>query len=72
MIRDESSGLGDDFPTHLVQPVRRALAAAGVQNFAQPANFREARLRRLHGIDPKAMLKLSQTLADRELAYAPE
>jgi hypothetical protein len=62
----------DDLPRTLGQPARRALAAAGIRNLTQLTGFQENKIRKLHGIGPKALTQLTQALAEHRLAFAPE
>jgi hypothetical protein len=61
-----------DLPVRLSQPARRALRQAGIFNLDQAAAFREAQIRKLHGIGPNAIRDLRAALAARGLAFAAE
>ncbi len=62
----------NDLPTGLSAPAQRALAGAGYQRLEQLARISEAELKQLHGIGPKALDRLRQTLASRGLAFAAD
>lgn len=59
-----------DLPEKLSQPAQRALAGAGIQRLAQLTQFREAEIKKLHGIGPNALEKLRQALAAQGLSFA--
>ena len=61
-----------DFPAGLGKPAQRALAEAGYQRLDQIALISEAELKRLHGVGPKAIDQLRQTLAGQGLAFAAD
>ncbi len=67
-----SDDTATDFPRGLANPARRALAGAGYTRLQQLARAREADLRKLHGMGPKALGLLKQALADRGLAFADD
>lgn len=60
-----------DFPK-ISQPALRALNGAGIQRLEQLTNFSEEEIKQLHGMGPKALGILRQTLADRGLSFAGE
>ncbi len=64
--RDEQGG---DFPAGLSQPAQRALAGAGYRRLEQLTQVREADLKRLHGIGPKALDQLRRALGARGLSF---
>lgn len=51
------------------QPATRALAGIGVYKLEQLTTFSEKEIQKLHGMGPKALRMLSQTLADRGLSF---
>src|ERR1043165_503995 len=61
----------NDFPK-MAQPAHRALAEAGIQNLKQLTKFREAEIKGLHGMGPKALGELRQALAERGWSFAAE
>lgn len=61
-----------DLPVGLAAPARRALAGAGISQLAQVARLREAQLRELHGIGPKAIRLLREALREQGLSFADE
>ena len=59
----------NDLPAGLSRPAQRALAGAGIHSLEQLTHFSKAEIRRLHGIGPHALDKLSQALAEKGLDY---
>ncbi len=59
-----------DLPSSLGRPAIRALAAAGLTRVDQFSNVREADLRRLHGVGPKAVEGIRGLLAARGRTFA--
>ena len=59
-----------DFPTGLGKPAQRALTGAGYVRLEQLAAVREAELRKLHGMGPKALGLLRRALEARGLSFA--
>jgi len=53
-------------------PATRALALAGYTQLAQLTQVRAAELLKLHGVGPKAIRILRETLATKGLAFADE
>ena len=51
------------------RPARQALAANGIDRLEQLTEMSEADLLALHGVGPKAVALLRQTLAERGLAF---
>ena len=62
----------DNFPNGLSNPARRALAAAGCENLAQLAQFREREVRQWHGIGPHALGLLRAALQAKGLTFAKD
>lgn len=60
----------DDLPSDLALPARRALIQAGYRRLDQFTTLREAELKRLHGVGPKAISQLRRDLRARGLAFA--
>ena len=54
----------------LAAPARRALANAGIEEFADLARIGEAELAALHGMGPNAMRKLRDAMAARGARFA--
>ena len=52
-----------DLPIKLAQPARRALAQAGYIRLEQFTLLREAEVKKLHGMGPKALELIRQALA---------
>ena len=61
---DELPGIG--------APATRALAAIGITRLSQLTEHRAADLLKLHGMGPRAMAVLRESLADRGLALRDE
>lgn len=59
-----------DFP-FIGRPARDALFAAGYTHLSQLTNLSEANLLALHGVGPKAIRILRETLAAQGLSFAP-
>jgi len=59
-----------DFPPKLGKPAERALANAGYTRLDQLTAVREADLAKLHGMGPKALGQLRETLAAQGKAFA--
>jgi hypothetical protein len=60
-----------DLP-NIGSPARRALALEGITNLAQLTERSEKELLMLHGVGPKAIRILRETLAERGLSFRPE
>ncbi len=56
----------------LSQPAHRALASIGIRELQQLTKFTESEIKQLHGMGPKALGELRQTLVGRGLRFAPE
>lgn len=61
-----------DLPAKLAAPARRALAQAGYLRLDQLTQLREAELRQLHGMGPKAIEQLREALAAQGWSFADE
>ena len=61
-----------DFPRGIGQPATRALIGAGYLRLEQLTEVSEAELLRLHGVGPKAIRVLRETLGDKGLSFAEE
>jgi predicted flap endonuclease-1-like 5' DNA nuclease len=59
----------DDLPSNLGSPATQAFHEAGLVRLEQFTKVREADLRRLHGVGPKAIERLRRALADRGMAF---
>jgi hypothetical protein len=57
------------FPKGVSQPALRALAAAGYTHLEQLADAREADLKALHGMGPKALGILGEALAAKGKSF---
>ncbi len=61
-----------EWPKGVAAPAQRALASAGITHLDQLAGVKEADLRKLHGMGPKAIDALRQALKEMGLTFAPE
>lgn len=61
-----------NLPRELSQPARRALAEAGYRRLEQLADVREAQVKQLHGVGPKALEQLRRALTSQGLSFANE
>lgn len=61
--------MSNDFPKGVAAPAQRALASVGVHRLEDLRNHTEADLAKLHGMGPKALRILSETIADRGWAF---
>jgi len=59
-----------DFPKSIGRPATGALLAAGYTRLEQLTQVREADIKRLHGVGPKAIKILRETLAEKGLSFA--
>jgi hypothetical protein len=59
----------DGLPRGIGAPATRALHAAGYTRLGQLTGVRERTLGQLHGVGPKALRILRQTLEERGLAF---
>jgi hypothetical protein len=59
-----------NLPAGLAKPAQRALAAAGYRWLEQLAGVREAQLKELHGIGPRALAQLRDALRAEGLSFA--
>lgn len=57
------------WPQGVARPAQRALAAAGIASLKDLTRWRETDLAVLHGIGPKALGALRQTLAEQGLRF---
>ena len=58
-----------DLPPGLSSPARRALSNAGYRRLEQLASVSEAEVEELHGVGPKALDQLRQTLVANGLSF---
>lgn len=65
--KDPESGL----PAGIGKPALRALAAAGYTRLDQLAKVKESELVKLHGVGPKAIRVLRETLEASGHSFAP-
>ena len=69
-MTDQSNDLfAGGWPKAMGRPARRALAAAGVDRLEQLTQMSEAEVLGLHGVGPKAVAVLRQTLAERRQGF---
>lgn len=66
----QEGALEPDFPRGIGNPARQALLAAGYTSLDQLTAVRERDLLALHGMGPKAMGVLRETLQARGQAFA--
>jgi hypothetical protein len=59
-----------DFPRGIGRPATQALALVGYTRLEQLTNVSEAELLKLHGVGPKAIRVLRETLAAKGLSFA--
>jgi hypothetical protein len=59
-----------DFPRSIGRPATNALLAAGYTRLEQLTHVREKDILKLHGVGPKAVTILRETLAAKGLAFA--
>ena len=59
-----------DLPPKIGSPAQRALAAAGITHLEQLSQISEGELLKLHGVGPKAVRILGESLANKGLAFA--
>lgn len=60
----------DSLPPGIGSPAQRALAAAGITRLEQFTSISEAELLKLHGVGPKAVRIIKESLHENELAFA--
>lgn len=72
MTRKSSSPLinGHVLPPGIGSPAQRALAAAGITRLDQFTTISEAELLKLHGVGPKAIRIIKESLRENGLAFA--
>ena len=68
-MEKKHSGDGHDFPRSIGKPAQRALLTAGYQRLSDLTSATEQDLLDLHGIGPKALGILRQTLAEQDLSF---
>lgn len=59
-----------DFPSNIGNPARQALEVAGYTKLKQLTKVSEAQLGKLHGMGPKALRILRETLESRGMSFA--
>jgi hypothetical protein len=64
-----ADGIDKTWPKGVAQPAQRALAGIGVTRLGQLTDVREADLAALHGMGPKALRILKETLESKGLAF---
>ena len=60
----------NDFPRGIGRPATQALTLVGYTRLEQLTNVSEAELLKLHGVGPKAVRVLRETLAAKGLSFA--
>lgn len=66
------SEIKNDLPDGLAKPAQRALAGAGYSRLEQLTKVTEKEILALHGMGPKAVRLLRETLAEKGWAFAEE
>lgn len=61
-----------DFPREIGQPATNALLVAGYSQLEQLTEITETNLKKLHGMGPKALRILRQTLETKGLSFAAD
>lgn len=69
-MRDDWPMVDNDLP-RIGAPAMRALASIGVTRIDQLAELSRAELLRLHGVGPRALRIIDETLAARGLSMRP-
>ena len=67
---EQPEALEHDFPKAIGRPATNALLAAGYTRLEQLTRVREADIKQLHGVGPKAINILRATLAEKGLSFA--
>lgn len=70
MNAKNSEGHHTDFPRQIGNPATQALKAAGYSRLEQLAKVTEAELLKLHGVGPKAVRILRETLEAKGMSFA--
>jgi predicted flap endonuclease-1-like 5' DNA nuclease len=75
MSTDKSKGKSihvsaDSLPSGIGSPAHRALAAAGITRLEQFTSISEEELLKLHGVGPKAIRIIKESLRENGLAFA--
>jgi predicted flap endonuclease-1-like 5' DNA nuclease len=60
----------DSLPSGIGSPAHRALAAAGITRLEQFTTISEEELLKLHGVGPKAIRIIKESLRENGLAFA--
>ncbi|MED1864458.1 DNA-directed RNA polymerase subunit alpha C-terminal domain-containing protein [Fictibacillus nanhaiensis] len=58
-----------NLPLKLAKPAKRALTSAGISKIEQLTDWKEADLKKLHGMGPKAMGQLLAALQEKGLSF---
>ena len=61
--------MNDSFPPGIGNPAQRALASIGVTSVEQCSNFTRTELAALHGMGPKALRIIGETLDEKSLSF---
>lgn len=67
----KANASGELWPVGVSKPAQRALASAGYSSVDQLANAREADLAALHGMGPKALEILRESLKRQGKSFKP-
>jgi len=70
MNSKNSEGQETDFPRQIGNPATQALKAAGYSQLEQLTKVTEAELLKLHGVGPKAIRILRETLGAKGMSFA--
>ena len=63
-------GSPDNLPLGIGSPAHRALTAAGITRLEQFTSISEEELLKLHGVGPKAVRIIKESLRENRLAFA--
>lgn len=70
MLPESQPTAAHDFPKSIGSPATRALLEAGYTRLEQLTRVREADIKALHGVGPRAINILRETLAEKGLSFA--
>jgi len=71
MKKEHSNQNQKDIPSTIGKPALRALGSANIVRLDQLTSISQEELLKLHGVGPKAIRILSETLAEMGLDFAP-
>lgn len=70
MSREKTQKSPNTLPPGIGSPAQRALAAAGITRLEQFTSISEEELLKLHGVGPKAVRIIKESLRENGLAFA--